>query len=85
VWKSPDWPEIVAGGVDPVAAALMKRMYDRLPVKPNYDAYHGMEDDTDALFIKVVKGDPRAIPARQNARRCEVDRAQDRGQGRLDR
>jgi len=53
VFPPPDWAEVVAGGTDPMAAALMKRIYDRLPVKPNDDRYRGRED-TDKAFINAL-------------------------------
>jgi len=39
VWQKPDYVQAVAEGVDPGAAALIKRMYDGIAVKPTPDKY----------------------------------------------
>jgi hypothetical protein len=44
IWQKPDYVQAVADGVDPVAVALIKRLYDRLPVKPNEDRYRGSDN-----------------------------------------
>lgn len=51
----PDYQAMVADGVDPVAAALMKRIYDRLPSKPNHDRYRGYDDGSKAYIEALGK------------------------------
>jgi len=51
----PDYQAMVADGVDPLAAALMKRIYDRLPSKPNHDRYRGYDDGSKAYIEALGK------------------------------
>src|SRR3546814_18188386 len=39
IWPKPDWSAMVADGLDPQAAALMKIVRDRLGAKPALNVY----------------------------------------------
>ena len=44
VWNRPDYAQAIADGVDPVAAALIKRIYDGISAHPNNGKYGTFSD-----------------------------------------
>jgi hypothetical protein len=54
IWPRPDYAAAVDGGVEPVAAALMKRVYDRISVKPGESDYGASADADRREFIKAL-------------------------------
>lgn len=49
VWPQPDWPALIAEGVDPRAAALLKILRDRLAAKPRRDTPEGR-----AAYVRML-------------------------------
>lgn len=46
VWPRPDYAELVADGMSPMTAALIKVIYDRIPAKYQVPQYSGWDEET---------------------------------------